>query len=247
MTGITTADAYGDAIREGATDTEAAFLTLGYTAAQYALMSTALGERILPELRAEKQIWKDLQSKLVNTRKATIEASNNTATKLSKYNWLSNLFKIGYEAGTAAKTLGPKVFATVGSNALGEGIEETTEELLYDFTKSIFNGVQYLRGEKQVSAWDNVLDRYSMSFIGGMLGGGLMELKSSIRNARDIPEMTSEAAMQELIKIVRNGESGEFLKTLDKNTLGKKDLSTELISNEDGNYIFKPAEKGELN
>ena len=247
MTGITTADAYGDAIREGATDTEAAFLTLGYTAAQYALMSTALGERILPELRAEKQIWKDLQSKLVNTRKATIEAGNGTATKLSKYNWLNNLFKIGYEAGTAAKTLGPKVFSTVGSNALGEGIEETTEELLYDFTKSIFNGVQYLRGEKQISAWDNVLDRYSMSFIGGMLGGGLMELKSSIRNARDIPEMTSEAAMQELIKIVRNGQAGEFLKTLNKNTLGKKELSTELINDENGNYIYKPAEKGKLN
>ena len=247
MTGITTADAYGDAIREGATDTEAAFLTLGYTAAQYTLMSTALGERILPELRAEKQIWKDLQSKLVNTRKATIEAGNNTATKLSKYNWLNNLFRIGYEAGTVAKTLGPKVFATVGSNALGEGIEETTEELLYDFTKSIFNGVQYLRGEKQVSAWDNMLDRYSMSFIGGMLGGGLMELKSSIRNARDVPEMTSEAAMQELIKIVRNGEAGEFLKTLDKNILGSKELSTELVSDEKGNYIFKPAEKGKLN
>lgn len=252
MTGITTADAYGDAIREGATDTEAAFLTLGYTAAQYALMSTALGERILPELRAEKQIWKDLQSKLVNTRKATIEAGNSTATKLSKYNWLNNLFKIGYEAGTAAKTLGPKVFATVGSNALGEGIEETTEELLYDFTKSLFNGVQYLRGEKQVSAWDNMLDRYSMSFIGGVLGGGLMELKSSIRNARDIPEISSEAAMQELVKIVRNGESGEFLKTLDKNLLGSKELSNELVQDDtkgvsgNGNYIYLPATDGRI-
>lgn len=252
MTGITTADAYGDAIREGATDTEAAFLTLGYTAAQYALMSTALGERILPELRAERQIWKDLQSKLVNTRKATIEAGNSTATKLSKYNWLNNLFKIGYEAGTAAKTLGPKVFATVGSNALGEGIEETTEELLYDFTKSLFNGVQYLRGEKQVSAWDNMLDRYSMSFIGGVLGGGLMELKSSIRNARDIPEISSEAAMQELVKIVRNGESGEFLKTLDKNLLGSKELSNELVQDDtkgvsgNGNYIYLPATDGRI-
>ena len=242
MTGITTADSYGDAIREGASPVEAAFLTLGYTAAQYALMSTALGERILPELRAEKQIWKDLQSKLVNTRKAKIDVTNKAANKVSRYNWMNNLFKIGYEAGTAAKTLGPKVFTTVGSNALGEGIEETTEELLYDFIKSLFNGIQYLREDNQLSAWDNMLDRYSMSFLGGMLGGGLMELKSSIRNARDVPEITSEAAYQELVKIVRNGEDEQFLRTLDKNVLGSKELSFELV--EDGDkFTYLPADK----
>lgn len=246
MTGITTADAYGDAIRQGATDTEAALLTLGYTAAEYALMSTALGERVLPELRQSRYQYRNLQQKLVDLRKNTITSKNGIATKQNKYNWFQKLYKLGYDAATAAKTVAPSTFSTLSANALGEGIEETTEELLYDFTKSVYNAIQYLRGEKQISAWDNVLDRYGMSFIGGMLGGGLMELDQGLKNARNLPEFTSQSAMQEMVKIVRNNETEAFLKTLNKNTLGNKELSMELIKDNDNNYIYAPATDGKI-
>jgi hypothetical protein len=43
MTGITTADSYGEAKQQGASDVEAALFALGYTAGEYALLSSDLG------------------------------------------------------------------------------------------------------------------------------------------------------------------------------------------------------------
>jgi hypothetical protein len=57
MTGITTAGAYGEAKEAGASDVEAGLFTLGYTAAEYALLSSDLGQWILPELKSEKRHW----------------------------------------------------------------------------------------------------------------------------------------------------------------------------------------------
>jgi len=54
MTAITVGDTYGEAIRAGASNVDATILTLGYAAAEYALLSTGLGEWIMPELRAGK-------------------------------------------------------------------------------------------------------------------------------------------------------------------------------------------------
>jgi len=42
MTGIT-ADSYGEAKQQGASDVEAALFALGYTAGEYALLSSDLG------------------------------------------------------------------------------------------------------------------------------------------------------------------------------------------------------------
>lgn len=241
MTGITTADAYGEAKREGASDIEAAFLTLGYTFAEYGLMSTALGERILPELRQEKIVWKDLQKKLLNLKDLKQPAGNELSDKVTKYKWLKDLFNIGYDAATAAKSTAPKIASTVFANALGEGIEETTEELLFDLSKSVFNGIRYLNGnDERLTYWDNIFDRYSMSFLGGMIGGGLTELRPSIRNLRNVnTNLTSQQAYQELVDIVRNKKDEEFLKILDKNVLGNKELTTEVIQEGD-TYIYKP-------
>jgi len=54
MTMLTVNDIYGEALEAGASDTDAALLTAGYAAAEYALLSTGLGEWILPELRAAR-------------------------------------------------------------------------------------------------------------------------------------------------------------------------------------------------
>jgi hypothetical protein len=58
---------------------------------------------------------------------------------------------------------------------LGEGVEETSEEFLLDASKTIFNVANSLRGDSTRfdDAWENMATRYSMSFFGGMLGGGL--------------------------------------------------------------------------
>ena len=53
MVGITVGDTYGEAKEAGATDAEATMLTLGYAAAENALLNTELGRWIFPELKAE--------------------------------------------------------------------------------------------------------------------------------------------------------------------------------------------------
>jgi hypothetical protein len=54
MTAITVQDTFGEAIQAGASDSEATLLTLGYAAAEAALLSTDLGKWIMPELKANK-------------------------------------------------------------------------------------------------------------------------------------------------------------------------------------------------
>jgi len=50
MTGITTASGYSEAKNSGASDTEAMLFTLGLAAGEYGILSTRLGNWILPEL-----------------------------------------------------------------------------------------------------------------------------------------------------------------------------------------------------
>jgi hypothetical protein len=60
------------------------------------------------------------------------------------------------------------------ANALGEGVEETSEELLYDLSKTTANFLYTLSGsDTKLTTWDNVPSRYALSFVGGVIGGGL--------------------------------------------------------------------------
>jgi len=52
MTMLTVNDIYGEAKAAGAADFDAAVVTAGYAAMEYALLSTDIGKWILPELRA---------------------------------------------------------------------------------------------------------------------------------------------------------------------------------------------------
>jgi hypothetical protein len=51
MTGITTAESFGEMKSQGATDLEAALFTLGYSLAEFRLLNTEMGKWILPELK----------------------------------------------------------------------------------------------------------------------------------------------------------------------------------------------------
>jgi len=54
MTLLTVNDIYGEAKEAGADDFDAALVTAGYAAMEYALLSTDIGKWILPELRGER-------------------------------------------------------------------------------------------------------------------------------------------------------------------------------------------------
>jgi len=86
MIGITTADSYGQAKQAGASDMEAAWFTLGYTALETALLRSDLGKWILPELKSEQRHIQNVVNAAMPEIKE-ITAKANTTTELGKLKW----------------------------------------------------------------------------------------------------------------------------------------------------------------
>lgn len=247
MTGITTADSYGEAKQQGASDVEAALFALGYTAGEYALLSSDLGQWILSELKMEKfqnrQIAKALS-------KVTREAGNvNEPTGVAKQKWYKQLFNYGKQLAT--QDYSDSVLASASkmtvSSMLSEGIEETSEEALLDISKTLFNAANALRGDdtRFDDAWRDMATRYGMSFIGGTVGGGIATALPGYKAARSGRTIKDSEAYKHLVNIVQNGQAQEFIDTVNKMELGNRYLSTVTVQNSDGTTSYKPAERYE--
>jgi hypothetical protein len=201
MTGITVADSYGEALEEGATPTEAALLTLGYALGEYKICASDLGKWILPEMRMERNRWELIGKRLAE---AGLDESSalQSKTKAKASDWVSRILRLGSQTAlgdykkAADGTLKMTSKALI-ANALGEGTEEVSEELLYDFTKALYNNTVFkLTGNNtKLSSFDGVFDdrgvdglgdlfnRYALNFVGGVIGGGLGEALPTYREA----------------------------------------------------------------
>lgn len=246
MTGITVQDTYGDAKAAGASDLEAALLTLGYAGGEAWILNTGLGEWILPELHIDKFKNKAIAEALVkpvNDAKKTFEQTGD------KQGFVKELLKIGRNVATnvyAEKAMAKKSAEVIGAHALGEAFEETSEELLADASKAIFNVTRWLRGKDALNFWDgdNALDRYTMSALGGLLGGGITSAATNFSQVRSLARMDNSAAMQQLLYMANNNQLGDFLKQVDKMTLGDKNKSaTKTIYDSEQGVIFAEGTK----
>ena len=130
MTAITVQDTFGEAIQAGASDSEATLLTLGYAAAEAALLSTDLGKWIMPELRTERQRYKMIAKKLLELPEETREMSRKVGRLEgeTKKQWAKRLFNIGKDIANAEYSMLPKTVGNVLASGLGEGVEEVSEE-----------------------------------------------------------------------------------------------------------------------
>lgn len=246
MTGITVQDTYGDAKAAGASDLEAALLTLGYAGGEAWILNTGLGEWILPELHIDKFKNKAIAEALVkpvNDAKKTLEQTGD------KQGFVKELLKIGRNIATnvyAEKAMAKKSAEVIGAHALGEAFEETSEELLADASKAIFNVTRWLRGKDALNFWDgdNALDRYTMSALGGLFGGGITSAATNFSQVRSLARMDNSAAMQQLLYMANNNQLGDFLKQVDKMTLGDKNKSaTKTIYDSEQGVIFAEGTK----
>lgn len=241
MTAITVGDTYGEAKYEGgASDIEATLLTLGYGAAELALLNSNIGEWILPELKnsglKNKKIIEALKTSIPEEMR---EQAIDTSSRAAKENFVKFWFNKGKELAKDVNIAGKGLIGQGISGGLGEGFEEVSEELLADVSKSCYNVVQWMQGDNnRMSAWDNMIDRYGMSFIGGALGGGLTAIGTNFNTYNK--DLTTEQAMQELVYMSREGKLDEIYKTLDKVTIGNKYLQGEL-DQQDGELKLKPA------
>lgn len=246
MTGITVQDTYGDAKSAGASDLEAALLTLGYAGGEAWILNTGLGEWILPELHIDKFKNKAIAEALVrpvNEAKKVLEQTGD------KQGFVKKMLNIGRNIATnvyAEKAMAKKTAGVIGAHALGEAFEETSEELLADASKAIFNVTRWLRGKDALNFWegDNALDRYAMSALGGLVGGGLTSAATNFKQVHSLAGMDNSAAMQQLLYMANNNQLGDFLKQVDKMTLGDKNKSaTKTIYDSDQGVIFAEGTK----
>lgn len=246
MTGITVQDTYGDAKAAGASDLEAALLTLGYAGGEAWILNTGLGEWILPELHIDKFKNKAIAEALVKPVKDAKKVLEQTG---DKQGFVKNLLNIGRNVATnvyAEKALTKKSAEVIGAHALGEAFEETSEELLADASKAIFNVTRWLRGKDALNFWDgdNALDRYTMSALGGLFGGGITSAATNFSQVKSLAGMDNSAAMQQLLYMANNNQLGDFLKQVDKMTLGDKNKSaTKTIYDSEQGVIFAEGTK----
>ena len=261
MTMLTVNDIYSEAKEAGANDFDASLITTGYAAMEYALLSTDIGKWVLPELRGErlqnKAIVKALTKDTLETfKKLGAEATTNESAKRkylqSLIDFGKNVAKGEFNAGLGKRAAfeadSGLLKAGVGSlfaGASAEAVEETSEEVLADFSRVLFNGLQKLKGNNDVrlkKPWEDehIFDRYAMSFLGGFIGGGISSAAFDFSQARKSLNMDYNKAVQELIWKARNNDLDGIYKILDNEEIGNKNLSaSKFIEDENGNKIWK--------
>ena len=240
MTGITTASGYSEAKNSGASDTEATLFTLGLAAGEYGILSTRLGNWILPELQLEKA---RLQ-KVIRTLHGLNPGP--AASPAAKKNWAMQVIKAGKDWFTSTgidENTGKVLAKHMVSNSLGEGFEETVEQAWLDIAKSIYNFVGELRGDENTlrQTWRNpdgslnlanTLNDYALNFVGGLIGGGLGNLKLSFKESQNIANLNdSKAAYQELLYHIREGNGTKLKEVASKMQLGDPTKGTTLVNN----------------
>lgn len=257
MTGITVADSYEEAKNSGLSDTEAALFTLVYAAGEYGILNTNLGEHILPELRAEKHKYRNIERVLREGQRNTSEEVKKNPRK-----WYQKIAEFAKEAvygdfndakiarAYATNSTAKALATSVMSNALGEGLEEVSEELWFDIAKGLQNAAVNLgitqTGTKleTFDGWnlEQTLNRYALNFVGGLAGGaiavGLPGFQEGIKNMLGT-NMDQKQAYQELIALIRNGKKDDFLRTIDKLETADSNLSATSYEIIDGEKVAK--------
>lgn len=240
MTGLVVQDTYSEAIAAGASPTEAVFLTLGYAGAETILLNSNIGKWIIPEMGTNKFKREAIVNTIANKVKGSFK---NAVTETEKKTVAQKLINFGKEIaeGEHARLVlsGSKALA---QHATAESLEEVSEELLADFSKSTLNAVRWLRGEDPLNMgqWENMFDRYGMAALGGFVGGGIASAGTNFKAYRDISNMDGTQAMHELIYMVNNDQDEELIKSLDKMEIGNKHLSATKIIDYDaeGNAVY---------
>lgn len=230
MAVVSNSDVYGDALQHGASKQDAAAIALGSTLGMYAVDKYAhLGELFFDDSTEDsvKAARKAIKNELLGF----------TDDKGVKHNGLKSVFEqINASNDTPANKLVQKIHAALNTTksflgnyaddlkyhttrffgkAAGEGLEEVGEELVTDTAKSIYQLAGFLGADtstKDVGAWDKALERYSMSFLGGALGGGIFYAKEAF----DGNSYKRDKSNEELATLIRNGHVDELRDQVEK-------------------------------
>lgn len=226
---ISNTDMYETALEHGATKKEAAALSLGSIAGMFSVDKfLGLGEMFLE--KPEKAAANALRQSVSQESEGFVEGLKQLAKMPESPQKYINIMKKGTDFGKniAKKYVENYKAGTLGivGKAFGEGLEETTEELVTDLVKYAGEvaGEFGLMSQTDLGAFDNMLLRYGMSFVGGFVGGGIFGAMDVINN----PSSYKKQEFDNIITYLRNGKIDEVNKTINQLEKDGKFASTTL-------------------
>ena len=211
---ISNSDVYNDMRERGLTNTEAAAVAFGSTLGMFAFDKyTGLGEIFFDDATddAVKLARKSIKDELGSASEMFKGIKNSTDSQTNKY--LKLIHTAAEKAnGVISKFSDDLKYHTLNftGKAIGEGLEEVSEELITDVSKSIYELAGQLGADttlKDVGAWDNAVERYTMSFLGGAIGGGIFYGKEAIFDGKSYKQ---DSKNWEMATLIRNGHVSEL-------------------------------------
>ncbi len=239
---ISNTDVYESALEHGASKKEAAAVALGSTTGMFLIDKYAhLGEMFFddPEAVARRE-FKSVLRKEADSINSSLKSLSSETTKEEKKNLLGKMqagFKIAQSTLNKYKEKAADRSLNLVGKSLGEGLEEVSEELVSDVTKSLYDlaaAFGYTTTDS-IGAWENAPERYAMSLFGGAIGGGLFGGIEALKRPKSASDKNTQ---RELMYLIKEGKTNDILQQLDKmhdkGQLGSRELSTDL---ESGTFI----------
>lgn len=231
---ISNTDVYESILEKGGTPFEAASIALGSMIGMFSVDKyLGLGELFFNDEPSRKALRQAVKNSADTVLKGIKEIPTNTQTKKG----IVGLIQKGIDSGKKAvqnysDSIKNKSLGFVGKS-LGEGLEEVSEEIVSDISKTLgeLAGQLGYFSQNNYGSWDNAVDRYLMSFLGGSLGGGMFYGVDVIRNRNS----QTKDLQTDLIYLLRQGRKNDILAEIDRlkkqGKLGSKNLSYNPVNN----------------
>lgn len=253
---VSNTDVYESLLEHGAAKRDAALVAFGSTLGMFGVdRYLGLGELFFDNLtvESERAMRATFRREADAWSRSLISEGISNPTNKSANTWIRKGLQFGknvtnkYVDGLKHHSLG-----FVGK-AIGEGLEEVSEELVTDISKQLYEIAGQFTpnffnrsGISDVGAWENALERYTMSFLGGAAGGGLFYGVDIVQNGK----FTIDHSKEDLIYLVSNHRTPELLNELErwhkKGKLGNTNLSARKTAKDsEGKLVYLTAEEGE--
>lgn len=242
---ISNTDVYESVLEKGGTPAEAAAIAFGSMLGMYSV-DKYLG---LGEMFFEKDPARLALRKAAKENADLYMAGRREAADLSTKKGIIGVIQKGIDLGKrTVDKFGEKYKdGTIGiiGKALGEGTEEVSEELVTDLSKSLgeLAGRLGYFSQTDYGAWENMGDRYLMSFFGGAAGGAMFGGVEAWNNRNN----STKEFQNEITYLLRQGKKKDILQELqtlkDKGYLGSSELSYDSTTNSDGTKTYITADE----
>lgn len=242
---ISNTDVYESVLEKGGTPAEAAAIAFGSTLGMYSV-DKYLG---LGEMFFQKDPAKLALRQTAKENAALYMAGKKTVEDLSTKKGIINTIQKGIQLGkkTVDKFSEKYKNGTLGliGKAIGEGVEEVSEELITDLSKNLgeLAGKLGYFSQTDYGAWENMGERYAMSLLGGAAGGAMFGGVEAWNNRNN----TTKDFQHDMTDLIRQGKKEDILKELkslrDNGTLGSSNLSYDSTTNSDGNQTYLTADE----